>query len=266
MKRKYKRKKRNWLSLFNRGYREKNPRWLIWMVSILVVLLLYALLKVTVSRANFFGMWLSTFLDTIEGLFRYLSATILSPVGLILIALIWLIKSGDLYQLLNKIRYMRLAKGDAPVVQITANHSVRKEAESIPLNAWQRALLGEIERTNNIDEQKTKLSQLAIYEQLAENPVVLPLLQFLHYYRRDDILFYQVAQFLAGEGLLDQDRLSGQELDIEATILGYMSYLRHAGLVDVHMTLQPSPDGFYGTIHKVKIPQHVQEVMELFSE
>lgn len=266
MERKNKRKKRNWLTAFKSSTQRNRPRWQMWTAIVLVVLLLYALLKVIASKTSFFGMWLSTFLDTVEGIFLYLSGTILSPVGLILITFIWLIKSGDLYQFLNKIRYLRLAKGDAPVVQLSGTHDAANREPFTPLNAWQRSLLGEIERTSNIEEQQKKLSQLVVYEQLSKKPAILPLLQFLHYYRRDDISFYQVAQFLAGEGLLDKDRLSNQELDIESAVLGYMSYLQHTGLVEVHMTLQPSPDGFYGTIHKVKIPQHVHEVMELFSD
>lgn len=266
MERKNKRKKPNRLQFSKLTPSGRMPRWQMWVVNGLIVLLLYSLLKVIATKTNFFGVWLSSFLESIEAIFLYLSKTILSPIGLILLAIIWLIKTGDLYQLMNKIRYMRLAKGDLPVVQVTANHhAAAKEEQRTPLNAWQRALLGEIERTSNVEDQRNKLSQLVVHEQLSEKPAVLPLLQFLHYYRRDDISFYQVAQFLAGEGLLDKERLSGQELDIESTVLGYLSYLQHTGLVEAHITLKPSSDGFYGTIHKVKIPQHVQEVMELFS-
>lgn len=265
MRRKGRRQSRNWTRLFKTSdSRGDRPRRKVWAVYTFVLLWLYALIKVVAAPSNFFGLWLSQFLETLEGLLHYLADTILSPVGLILIAFIWLIKTGDLYQLLNKIRYMRLKKGDAPAVNVSPYSAEAGDVDAKPLNAWQRATLGDIERTGNPEEQQYKLAQLVAYEQLSGNPVLLPLLQFLHYYRRDDISFYQVAQFLAGEGLMDKDQLSGQELDVESAVLGYISYLQHAGLADVHATLQPAPDGFYGTIHKVKIPQHVQDVMELF--
>lgn len=266
MNRKNRRKQLNWPRVSRRLLSRNVLRWLRWLLVALVTLLLYALLKTVATGQGFFGAWLATFLNTIEGVFIYLSHTILSPVGLIVLALIWLIKTGDFYQLLNKLRYMSLAKGDHPVVRHMPSGAEKKDTEDVPLNAWQRSLLGEIERTNNIPLQKLKLSQLVVYEQLAESDVFLPLLQFLHHYRRDDITFHQIAQFLIGEGLLEKERLSGPELDVESTVLGYVSYLQHAGIIEAHVTLQPGPDGFYGMIHKVKIPQHVQEVMVVFSE
>lgn len=240
------------------------PRWQIGLVFGFVALLLYALLKVVATGQGFFGLWLSSFLNAVEGVFTYLSKTILSPIGLILITLGWLVKTGDFYRLLNKIRYMRFTKGEQPVVHFPK--PTRGATKSVPLNAWQRSLLSNIERTDDSDDQKRKWAQLVIYEQLSEKQAVLPLLQFLHHYRREDISFFQVAQFLTAEGLINRDRLSRQELDIEAEVLGYMGYLQHAGLIEAHITLQPAPDGFYGTIHKVKIPQRVREVMALFIE
>ena len=115
------------------------------------------LIKVVAAPSNFLGMWLSQFLETLEGLLRYLADTVLSPVGLILIAFIWLIKTGDLYQLLNKIRYMRLNKGDAPVVNVSPYSAETGDVDAKPLNAWQRATLEDIERTESPEEQQYKL-------------------------------------------------------------------------------------------------------------
>lgn len=268
VKRQHKRRKpRNWTIRSMIRFPSQLPRWQTWIFRLVLILFLYSILKVLATGEHFIGVWLSVFLSTIEAIFLYVSKTILSPIGLILIALLWLVKAGDLYQLMNKLRYMRLAKGELPAVQVTSESETKAARDrSSPLNAWERTLLGEIERTSHIEEQRDKLSQLIIYEQLLAKPFALPLLQFLHHYRRDDIRFFQVAQFLAGEGLLHKEQLSRQELDIEATVLGYLSYLQHEGLIEAHFTLQPTPDGFYGTIHKVKIPQRVQEVMQLFQE
>lgn len=267
VKRRNKRKPRNWAIRSKLRFPDQLSRWQTWIFRIVLILLLYSILKIAAAGEHFIGMWMSVFLGTIEVIFMYLSKTILSPIGLVLIAVLWLVKAGDLYQLMNKVRYMRLAKGELPAVQVISDNETAAALDrSGPLNAWERTLLGEIERTGDIEEQRDKLSQLVIYEQMLTKPFALPLLQFLHHYRRDDIRFFQVAQFLAGEGLLHKEQLSRQELDIEATVLGYLSYLQHEGLIEVHFTLQPTPDGFYGTIHKVKIPQRVHEIMQLFQE
>lgn len=265
MKRIDKQRKRFWPKFVPKRPFKQGRRRHKWIGSGLATLLLYALLKVIGAKPTFAGMWITAFLNAVEAIFMYISETLLSPVGLIVLAFIWLIRTGDLYQLLNKVRYMRLAKGDSPAIHYQVVPSLH-EPSAKPLNALQRTLLGDMDRTSNVEQQQTKLSQLVIYQQLLKNPAALSLLQFLHYYRRDDITFYQVAQFLVSEGLLEKDQLSRQELEVEATVLGYMSYLEYSGMIKAHVTLQPSSDGFYGTIHKIKIPRHVQEVIDFFSE
>ncbi|WP_054949810.1 hypothetical protein [Numidum massiliense] len=234
---------------------------------VMVVLILYALLKTIGTPQNFFGKWLVTFLTSIEDIVLFVAEAVFSPVGLVLIVCIWLIKTGDLYQVLNKVRYTAFTRHAHPVVTYaTATHTSPTEegADPATVDEWQHNLLERVNRASDTAEQAHLLEQLSIYRLFTAKPILLSVLQFLHHYRRDDISFYQVAQFLATYDWIDRTRLSGQDLDVEATVLGYISHLEHAGLIIAHITLQPARDGFYGTIHKVKVPRHVQEVMAVF--
>lgn len=245
----------------------KTAKWQRWTALSFVILLLYSLLKVSTRGDHFVAQWLTAFLTSIEVVLSFLSHTLLNPIGLILLAVIWLIKTGELYLLFNKFRYMRLAKGEQPAVEhVTGARQKLDSDPAKPLTDWQKNTLADIRTMSNPYEQQQKCTQLVGYQLMSDRPETLPLLQFLHHYRRDDISFYQVAQFLAGEGWLGKDLLTGPELNVEATVLGYIDYLQHAGLMQAYVTLQSSPDGFYGIIRKVKVPNNILEIMQLCSK
>lgn len=263
--RKSRRKKRlKWRAL-SADRIEQMPASLRWFALGFLVLLVYALLKLVAGLPNVIGRWIGIFLTTVEAMVYALTQAVLSPVGLILMAFIWLVKTGDMYRLLNKVRYLRLARASDVAIRFGAPPRESDGKPSAALTDWQRHVLSQLARTTNPEEQARLVEQLSAYELIAKKQELLPLLQFLHYFRRDDISFFQIAQFLVTEKYIDPRHFSHHELELEVAVLGYISHLQHAGLIEAHITLTPAPDGFYGTVHKVKIPQHVQEVMEQFS-